>query len=591
MMKYIFAAVISFLLLPIGASAQEVGSYRNAVSPLTGTERILGDQSSSYPCVGCTVNLTPLQISNYAAAQAGNYALLFDNAGIMSGIIPVATGQYCLNWSSLTAAPTLVTCSSASTAFSALTSGSNTTATMTVGTGGSLAYTGSGVLNANEIAGLTWPSLVSSNCLTNNGTALSWGTCGSGSGTVNSGTAGDIAYYAATGTAVSQLALGSAFTTTGGTLQPIYSINAQTGTTYTIATTDFSKLITFSNASAVAVTLPQGTGTFAGASFDVENLGAGTVTITPTTSTINGAATLAITTNQGCSITSDGTNYQVSACTAVAPGGSSAFSSLTSGTNTAAAMLVGTGSSLGATGTGTITATSTTEPINAQTGTTYTVATTDTGKLITINNAAAIAVTLPVATTSGFGAGFHFRVQDLGAGTATITPTTSTINGSATLVIPKNVGCSVNSDGTNYQVSACTSLGANAIYVNGVSVPASASVVATNSSSQLVAATTVSYPLDYGTQYTVAGTGACATITKTGTTGTAAGKFQCTGTVGASTITITLPAATNGWSCEAHDVTTIADTLAEGVGTTTTDTFSSTATAANDYIKFSCTGF
>lgn len=87
-------------------------------------------------------------------------------------------------------------------------------------------------------------------------------------------------------------------------------VNAQTGTSYTILTTDFRKLITHTNGSAIAVTLPQ-----AGASFPanwfciVQNRGAGAVTITPTTSTIDGAATLVLNTNEGAIIFSDGTNY------------------------------------------------------------------------------------------------------------------------------------------------------------------------------------------------------------------------------------------------------------------------------------------
>lgn len=87
-------------------------------------------------------------------------------------------------------------------------------------------------------------------------------------------------------------------------------VNAQTGTTYTVLTTDRGKLVTHTNASSIAVTLPQaGSGFEAGWFYDVQNRGAGTVTITPTTSTIDGAASLAVQTNQGCRIFSDGTNY------------------------------------------------------------------------------------------------------------------------------------------------------------------------------------------------------------------------------------------------------------------------------------------
>lgn len=95
---------------------------------------------------------------------------------------------------------------------------------------------------------------------------------------------------------------------------PSQFVNAQTGTTYTVLQTDCSKLVTFSNTAAVAVTLPQA-GTsgkfFNGCFFDFENKGAGTVTITPTTSTINGRTTLVLATNRGAHVVSDSTNYQV----------------------------------------------------------------------------------------------------------------------------------------------------------------------------------------------------------------------------------------------------------------------------------------
>ncbi len=88
------------------------------------------------------------------------------------------------------------------------------------------------------------------------------------------------------------------------------AVNAQTGLAYTMLASDKAKLVTHTNAAAIAVTLPQATGSFgAGWFYWTENRGAGTVTITPTTSTIDGAASLALTTNQGALIVSDGTNY------------------------------------------------------------------------------------------------------------------------------------------------------------------------------------------------------------------------------------------------------------------------------------------
>jgi hypothetical protein len=103
---------------------------------------------------------------------------------------------------------------------------------------------------------------------------------------------------------------------TSGTLNNSQSVNAQTGTTYAFQTSDAAKLVTFSNAAAVAATLSQATttGFTAGYALDIWNYGPGTLTVTPTTSTIGGGTTLVLGSNSGCSITSDGTNYQFSAC-------------------------------------------------------------------------------------------------------------------------------------------------------------------------------------------------------------------------------------------------------------------------------------
>jgi hypothetical protein len=91
--------------------------------------------------------------------------------------------------------------------------------------------------------------------------------------------------------------------------QRIGGVNLQTGTSYTFQSSDYTQLVSFSNASAIAATLPEAT-VFGNLWYTaVENTGAGTLTITPTTSTIDGAANLALTQNQGCFIYSDGTNF------------------------------------------------------------------------------------------------------------------------------------------------------------------------------------------------------------------------------------------------------------------------------------------
>jgi hypothetical protein len=74
----------------------------------------------------------------------------------------------------------------------------------------------------------------------------------------------------------------------------------------------------------------------------------------------------------------------------------------------------------------------------------------DCGKLISLSNAAAVAVTLPQANGSTFVSGWSVDFQNKGAGTVTVTPTTSTINGGASQALAQNQGMHCQSDGTNY---------------------------------------------------------------------------------------------------------------------------------------------
>lgn len=104
---------------------------------------------------------------------------------------------------------------------------------------------------------------------------------------------------------------GSAFTDSG-TLWANWPRNAQTGTSYALVTGDRGKVVTFSNAGAIAVTIAQAgtTGFETGWLTVAKNIGAGTVTITPTTSTVDGAATITLLTGDWALISSDGTNYE-----------------------------------------------------------------------------------------------------------------------------------------------------------------------------------------------------------------------------------------------------------------------------------------
>lgn len=94
-----------------------------------------------------------------------------------------------------------------------------------------------------------------------------------------------------------------------------FGVRATTGTSETIASTDDKKIVTFTNASDIAASLAQaGSGSPAaftnGWSVRLVNLGPSKVTITPTTSTIGGAATLQLGPGQGAEVNSDGTNYK-----------------------------------------------------------------------------------------------------------------------------------------------------------------------------------------------------------------------------------------------------------------------------------------
>lgn len=135
---------------------------------------------------------------------------------------------------------------------------------------------------------------------------------------------------------------------------------------------------------------------------------------------------------------------------AVTAGG---ISTVTDGTNTqtgATTLSLGTGlqTTNGSTGTAPI---ALVEVLNTQsTNSAYAIQATDGAKTILRTNSVAASDTIPVATTSGFGAGFGVTYDTTSVAGNTITPTTSTINGLASELLGANQGVNVTSDGTNY---------------------------------------------------------------------------------------------------------------------------------------------
>lgn len=177
-------------------------------------------------------------------------------------------------------------------AFNTLTSGVNNSAAMVIDTGASLGATNLGTIAATSLSSLTGLPSVAAQTILGNGGAVS--------------------------AAPAALSLTCNLSATSTTLGINRVINAQTGTNYPVTPTDACKLLTFSNASPIAVPLPQAGTLPNGFTFDVQNLGAGLVTLTPTApSTINGQPSLTVSTNTGCTVSGDSVNFQVSSCTAL----------------------------------------------------------------------------------------------------------------------------------------------------------------------------------------------------------------------------------------------------------------------------------
>ena len=231
-------------------------------------------------------------------------------------------------------------------------------------------------------------------------------------------------------------------------------------------------------------------------------------------------------------------------------GGGTAFSALTNGTNTAAAMLVGTGASLGVSGSGTISATSVPfSGVGAATNTNALVI--GTGGSLAVSGSGTIAATS--APFAGIASGTNATAaMVVGTGASLGTSGSGTITAtSAAAVLFSGVGAATNTNalviGTGGSLTVSGSGTNNATSVNGNTFPASAGLTA---GQFIVPSTSSAYGLS-GVNLT------WSTPTLTiGVAGTTAGRLAlasstATGSVtlqsasAASAFTVTVPAATD----------------------------------------------
>jgi hypothetical protein len=96
--------------------------------------------------------------------------------------------------------------------------------------------------------------------------------------------------------------------------------------------------------------------------------------------------------------------------------------------------------------------------INAQTGTSYTTVLADDGKLITLDNAASIALTIPPNSSVAYGIGTQINLMQLAAGVVTITAGAG--------VTLQSVGSKLKTNG-QYAVATCCKIATNVWVVVG----------------------------------------------------------------------------------------------------------------------------
>ena len=139
-------------------------------------------------------------------------------------------------------------------------------------------------------------------------------------------------------------------------IHKIAGVNIQNGPTYAVQLSDNGMLISIDSAVPVAVSLPNANTLPQDFWVAIANIGTGLVTITPTGCNIDNGANTTLSTGSGAFVYGNALNYYAMKGGG-GGGGGATFTSISNGTNTTAAMIVGTGASLTASGTGVIEAT------------------------------------------------------------------------------------------------------------------------------------------------------------------------------------------------------------------------------------------
>jgi hypothetical protein len=236
------------------------------------------------------------------------------------------------------------------------------------------------------------------------------------------------------------------------------SVVAKT-TNYLVAASDNGVLFTF-NGSSLTATLPA-TATPAPWFVTFINLNASTLIINPNGLTLNGSASsITLGQNNSATVWADGSNYEYAAGatppvssvfgrtgTVVATSGDYSVGQVTGAEATAnkdaasgyAGLDANTRLNLAEQATG----------VDARTTTSESISDSDRAKLVTFSNTSAVAAAI-AAPGASFVAGWYADIVNLNTGIITLTPTSSTINGQATLVLARYEGGRLVSDGANY---------------------------------------------------------------------------------------------------------------------------------------------